>query len=82
MLEYAKGLSGQGHENREESITCREKEEEKKQLAHAFLELLIILCGMLTTDNYSVNPVEYLAISYCGRDWRAWPRWCHVYYFE
>lgn len=54
----------------------------KKQLTHAFLESLIIIRGMLTTDNYSVNLAEYLAISYCERECRAWPRWCHVYYFE
>lgn len=54
----------------------------EKQLTHALLESLIIIRGMLTTDNYSVNPVEYFAISYCEREWRAWPRWCHVYYFE
>lgn len=54
----------------------------KKQLTHALLESLIIIRGMLTTDNYSVNPAEYLAISYCERKWCAWPRWCHAYYFE
>lgn len=53
-----------------------------KQLTHALVESLIIIYGMLTTDNYSVNPAEYLAISYCEREWRAWPRWCRVYYFE
>lgn len=54
----------------------------KKQLTHALLESLIIIRGMLTADNYSVNPAEYLAISYCERERRAWPSWCHVYYFE
>lgn len=33
-----------------------------KQLTHALLDSLIITRGMLTTDNYSVNPPKYLAI--------------------
>lgn len=44
------GLPGQGHDDDGKRTTGRKKAE-KKQLTHALLESLIIIRGMLTTDN-------------------------------
>lgn len=55
-----------GHQQEDDlQETSQEKKEEKLTLA--LVESLIIIPGMSTTDNYSVNLAGCLAISYCER---------------